>query len=320
MPAAAGDGPVICILGPTGSGKTALALAAAVRFDVEIISVDSAMVYRRMDIGTAKPGAAERAQVPHHLIDTREPWESYSAGEFRDDALRLIADIRQRGRTPLLAGGTMLYFRALGQGLAKLPSADPVLRAGLDAEAARQGWPALHARLSRVDPAAAARIAATDRQRIQRALEVFMLTGKPLSLLQAEPDRALPGLRRLALLPGDRQRLHSGLERRLQDMLSRGFLDEVRGLKSDSRLSASSPAMRAVGYRQLWAHLAGETTLAEAQRQALVATRRLAKRQLTWLRGEQPDLLLDPQSADCEELALAAFSDWGCRARADDAI
>ncbi|MBW7931031.1 MAG: tRNA (adenosine(37)-N6)-dimethylallyltransferase MiaA, partial [Gammaproteobacteria bacterium] len=188
-----GTAPVICILGPTGTGKTALALAAAACSDVEIISVDSAMVYRRMDIGTAKPAPAEREAVRHHLVDIREPWEAYSAGEFRADALRLIDEIRARGRTPLLVGGTLLYFRALAQGLAELPPADPALRAQLDAEAARSGWPALHARLAGVDPLAAARIQPADRQRIQRALEVFMLTGEPLSALQAAGGTPLPG-------------------------------------------------------------------------------------------------------------------------------
>lgn len=306
-----GAAPVICILGPTGTGKTALALAAAACFDVELISVDSAMVYRRMDIGTAKPAPAEREAVRHHLVDIREPWEAYSAGEFRADALRLIDEIRARGRTPLLVGGTLLYFRALAQGLAELPPADPALRAQLDAEAARSGWPALHARLAGVDPVAAARIQPADRQRIQRALEVFMLTGEPLSALQAAGGTPLPGLRRLALVPGDRERLYAGLDARLEEMLAAGFIDEVRALMAEPRMSVACPAMRAVGYRQLWRHLAGELGLDEALRQARVATRRLAKRQLTWLRSERPDLVLDPQAPDCRARALAALADWG---------
>lgn len=307
-----GEAPVVCLMGPTGSGKTALALELAARFGVEIISVDSAMVYRRMDIGTAKPPPAVREAVRHHLVDIREPWETYSAGDFRADALRLIGEIRARGRTPLLVGGTLLYFRTLARGLSELPGADPALRASLDAEAARSGWPALHARLASLDPVAASRIQPADRQRIQRALEVCLLTGRPLSTLQAAGATPLPGgLRRLALVPGDRGRLHAALDARLGEMLAAGFLDEVRALMAEPGMSAACPAMRAVGYRQLWAHLAGETGLEEALRQARVATRRLAKRQLTWLRSEQPELVLDPQAADCRTRAVAALAGWG---------
>lgn len=310
----------IGILGPTGTGKTELALRLAERFDVEIISVDSAMVYRHMDIGTAKPGAASRAAVPHHLLDIRDPWESYSAGDFRADALRLIGEIRARGRTPLLVGGTMLYFRALGRGLAALPVADAALRARLDAEAARLGWPALHARLVNVDPGAAARIKPGDRQRIQRALEVFMLTGQPLSALQARPGDEPLELRRLALVPPDRSLLRTRLDQRLEAMLAAGFIEEVRRLMLLPLMSAQCPAMRAVGYRQIWACLAGELSQAEAVRQAAVATHRLAKRQFTWLRSEASDLVLDPQRPDCHAQAAAALEAWGCRARTGDAI
>lgn len=313
-------GTVVGIIGPTGTGKTALALQLATLFDLEIISVDSAMVYRGMDIGTAKPDAALLASVPHHLIDIRDPWESYSAGDFRADALRVISEVQARGRLPLLVGGTMLYFRALERGLAPLPGADGGIRAALDAQAARSGWPALHARLAAVDPAAAARIKPGDRQRIQRALEVFMLTGEPLSILQSRPGESRLEFRRLGLVPADRVGLRRRLDQRLQAMLDAGFVEEVRCLMTQPLMSAQRPAMRAVGYRQLWACLAGQLTLEEAVRQATVATHRLAKRQLTWLRSEAIDRMLDPEEPDCAMHAMAALEAWGCRARAGDAI
>jgi len=317
---AASTDAVACIMGPTGTGKTALALQLAARFDLEIISVDSAMVYRGMDIGTAKPDAATRASVPHRLIDVRDPWEGYSAGDFRVDALRAIAEVRAQGRVPLLVGGTMLYFRALERGLSALPGADAGIRARIDAQAERSGWPELHAQLAAVDPGAAARIKPGDRQRIQRALEVFMLTGEPISVLQAQSGKSRLELRRLALVPADRTALRARLDRRLRAMMDAGFLGEVRRLMSEPLMSADRPAMRAVGYRQLWAHLAGQLSLEEAMRQAAVATHRLAKRQLTWLRSEALDLSLDPQSPDCAMRAAAALEGWGCRARAGDAI
>jgi tRNA dimethylallyltransferase len=310
----------ICIMGPTGTGKTELALQVAARFDVEIISVDSAMVYRHMDVGTAKPDAAARAAVPHHLIDARDPWEAYSAGDFRADALRLMAEIRGRGRVPLLVGGTMLYFRALERGLAELPGADPGVRAALDAEAARFGWPALHARLATVDPAAAARIKPGDRQRIQRALEVYTLAGEPISELQSRPAGPRVTLRRVALVPSDRAALYARLDRRFRAMVAGGFVEEVGRLMRLPLMSPDRPSMRAVGYRQIWAHLAGETSREEALRQAEVATHRLAKRQMTWLRPETAELGLDPQEAGCAERAIEALAAWGCRARAGDAI
>jgi len=281
----------VCIYGPTGVGKTALALRLAAQLPVEIIGVDSAMVYRHMDVGTAKPGPRERAAVPHHLVDIRDPWEAYSAGKFRADALRLIPEICGRGRLPLLVGGTMLYFRALWRGLAPLPQADPATRREIADTAGRQGWKALHEELARIDPQAAGRINPSDRQRIGRALEVFRLTGRPISTLQAVAGRTT-GVRflRIALWPADRAQLYRALDERLHAMLQAGFLDEVRTLRGLALMSCDRPAMRAVGYRQLWQHLAGESDLAEAGRQAAVATRRLAKRQLTWMRAESADL------------------------------
>jgi tRNA dimethylallyltransferase len=294
-------------MGPTGSGKTDMAIQLAARWPLEIVSVDSAMVYRHLDIGAAKPGPQLRAQTPHHLIDIREPWERYSAGEFRADALRLIREIRARDRVPLLTGGTMLYFHVLCHGLAELPQADPQLRAELDRRGEREGWPALHAELARVDPAAAVRIEPSDRQRIQRALEVYYLTTQPISQLQrrtaaAEDVRYL----RIGLIPGDRTALYRGLDERLRDMIRRGFPDEVRALMRMPLMNPHCASMRAVGYRQLWSHLAGESDLATAIRQAAVATHRLAKRQLSWLRGYPADLLADPQASECAD-RVAAF-------------
>lgn len=296
---------VVCLYGPTGTGKTDLAVQLAGDFAAEIVSVDSAMVYRHMDIGTAKPSAAVRARIPHHLIDIREPSETYSAGQFRADALALIRQVHARGRVPLLVGGTMLYFRALLGGLAPLPGADAHVRAALDAEAAMSGWATLHAELARVDPEAAQRIRPADRQRIQRALEVFRLTGRRLTELQQVRDAQLD-LRfiEVALVVRDRDALRRSLERRLRLMLEAGFVGEVRRLMGLPGVSPDCAAMRAVGYRQIWRHLAGETSLDEAIRQALVATHRLAKRQLTWLRRQNADLVLDWQSRD----ALARVS------------
>lgn len=281
----------ICIMGPTGSGKTALAVELVKRLGCEIVSVDSAMVYRGMDIGTAKPAPAVLAQAPHRLIDILDPAESYSAQRFREDALEAMAAIRAAGRIPLLVGGTMLYFDALQHGLSPMPSADPELRAELEARGEREGWAALHAELKRVDPAAASRIHPNDPQRIQRALEVFLLTGVPITELQGRgavqsvTDRYI----NLALAPADRAELHGIIEARFRSMLSQGFLDEVRLLRARGDLHTGLPSMRAVGYRQLWEHLEGACGLDEAVRRGIVATRRYAKRQLTWLRGE-PDV------------------------------
>lgn len=280
--------PVICLMGPTAAGKTDIALRLAAALPVDIVSVDSALVYRGMDIGTAKPGADTLARIPHRLIDICEPEDTYSAGAFVRDALRAIDDIHASGRLPLLAGGTMMYFRALTAGIAKLPDADPGTRAAIDAEAAARGWPALHAELARVDAAAAARISPNDSQRIQRALEVYRLSGKPLSTWQ---DTTAPAdhLRfiRVGLLPDERAELHARIEARLGQMLAAGFLDEVRRLRERPGLTADSPSMRSVGYRQLWAHLDGACDLETAARKALYATRQLAKRQITWLRSER---------------------------------
>jgi len=276
----------VFLLGPTASGKSAVALELARRLPLEIVSVDSAQVYRGMDVGTAKPTAAERAAVPHHLVDILEPTEAYSAGRFRDDALRLVAQIQARGRLPLLVGGTMLYFRALTHGLAELPAADARVREEIEQEAAHAGWPALHAQLARVDAASAARIEPTDAQRIQRALEVFRVSGKPLSMLHAEPRARLPfEVLAIALEPSERHVLHERIARRFRDMLRAGLLAEVESLRARYRLDASMPSMRAVGYRQAWDTLEGTATAHTLEARGIAATRQLAKRQLTWLRG-----------------------------------
>ncbi len=288
--------PAVFLLGPTASGKSALALAIAARLPCEIVSVDSGQVYRGLDIGTAKPDIATRATVPHHLIDIRDPDRPYSAGEFRDDARRLIAQIEARGRVPLLVGGTFLYFRALERGLATLPAADPALRLTIEEEAATRGWPALHAELAGVDPAAAARIAPADRQRISRGLEVYRLTGRPLSAWQAQAAAvASPPALRLILAPPSRQTLYAAVDARFDAMLAAGLVSEVATLQAagyDRRL----PALRAVGYRQVWGHLAGETDFPTMVEAGKTASRQYAKRQLTWLRGDPHGHWLDPAS------------------------
>ena len=274
----------LCLAGPTAAGKTAAALAIAEALaggpGVEIVSVDSALVYRGMDIGTAKPSAAERARVPHHLIDLIDPAQAYSAAQFVADARRAIAQIRARGRLPLLVGGTMLYFRALFDGLDEMPPADAALRAELDAQAAERGWPALHGELAQVDPATAARLAPGDSQRIQRALEVWRLTGRPLASFHRERPRVgdLPPL--LALEPRDRAWLHERIAQRFSAMLDAGLVDEVRGLRARGDLHAGMPAMRCVGYRQAWEAIEHDE-LAALPARGIAATRQLAKRQLT---------------------------------------
>ncbi len=278
-------------MGPTASGKTALAVELVKHFGCEIVSVDSAMVYRGMDVGTAKPGPDILAAAPHRLIDILDPAESYSAARFRTDALAAMQEISAAGRIPLLVGGTMLYFDALQHGLSELPPADPEVRAQLDTRAASEGWPALHAELAKLDPVAAARIHPNDPQRIQRALEVCYISGRPLSELQQQSAVSPSEYRyvKLALAPVERVVLHEIIEQRFRSMMAEGFLDEVTCLKERGDLNAGLPSMRAVGYRQLWQHLDGECDLDEAVRRGVVATRRYAKRQLTWLRSE-PDV------------------------------
>jgi tRNA dimethylallyltransferase len=284
----------VCLLGPTASGKSALALPLAEALDAEIVSVDSAQIYRGMDIGTAKPSPAERSRVTHHLIDIREPTERYSAANFAADARRLAAEIRARGRSVLLVGGTMLYFKALREGLDGLPSADPALRREIAQAAAREGWPALHARLAERDPASAARIGPNDAQRIQRALEVCTLTGQAMSALlgrrSAEPFDALW----IALVPENRILLHARIAARFDAMLQAGLVDELRALRARFRLDPDLPAMRCVGYRQAWQHLDGTLDARGLRDKGIAATRQLAKRQLTWLRRLAADITLDP--------------------------
>ncbi|MCC8616888.1 tRNA (adenosine(37)-N6)-dimethylallyltransferase MiaA [Xanthomonas vesicatoria] len=292
----------IALMGPTASGKTALALEAAQRWNGEIVSVDSALVYRGLDIGAAKPDAAMRAAVPHHLLDLRDPWQIYSAAEFAADAREAIDDIVARGKLPILAGGTGLYFRAVLEGLSQLPEADPTVRAAIAAEAEQVGWAGLHAQLRRIDPIAAARIHATDPQRIQRALEVYRLSGRPISHWQALPPGPRLPLRvlKIVLAPQDRAVLHARIAQRLDAMLAQDFLAEVARLRELPQMRTVAapldlPAVRAVGYRQAWEYLDGAGSLAEFRDKAIQATRQLAKRQLTWLRGELDTRWFDPE-------------------------
>jgi tRNA dimethylallyltransferase len=280
------DKACLAITGPTACGKTELALALADECPVEIISMDSVMVYRGMDIGTAKPSAAIRRLTPHHLVDILDPEQSYSAGRFAADAACLVDEINDRGRVALLVGGTMLYLKALRDGIARLPERNPAVRAAIDERAGRLGWQALHAELAGLDPAAAARIEPGDRQRIQRALEVHALTGTRLSELQSRGAAGGIELVSIALVPADRARHGRAIAERFRAMVDAGFVEELRRLKRRPGLSADSPSMRSVGYRQLWAFLDGRMSWAEAQDKAVIATRQLAKRQLTWLRGD----------------------------------
>ena len=299
--------PAIALIGPTASGKTDLALELASRFPVEIVSLDSAQVFIGMDIGTAKPDAATLARFPHHLIDLITPEERYSAARFRADALRVMSEIVARGKIPLLVGGTMLYFKALVEGLAELPAAEPAVRAAIDQEAARRGWPALHAELAQADPVAAARIQPTDSQRIQRALEVLRLTGQPLSAFwQRQRDEALPfRLLTIAIDAPQRQRLHERIAQRFRAMLAAGLIEEVEALRARYRLSAELPSMRCVGYRQVWEMLEGHFPRQALAERGIYATRQFAKRQLTWLRALREAGTIDLESALGEPTALA---------------
>ena len=295
-------------MGPTASGKTGVALELARHFPVEIVSVDSALVYRRMDIGTAKPDLATRLKVPHHLIDIIDPTENYSAAQFCDDALEAMRDIVERERVPLLTGGTMLYFKALQEGLSDLPAADADIRMVIDAMAVEAGWPAIHRELERIDPATAERLDPNDAQRIQRAMEIFYLTGKPMSeLIAAGRSASLPyRLMPIALIPGDRAALHQRIAERFEEMLELGLINEVRALREDYDLKPSLPSMRCVGYRQAWQYLDGEFGLGALREKAIAATRQLAKRQLTWLRA-----MHKVQAFDClDEDLPARVGEW----------
>ncbi|SDG29257.1 MULTISPECIES: tRNA (adenosine(37)-N6)-dimethylallyltransferase MiaA [unclassified Duganella] len=305
----------VAIMGPTASGKTASALAIAERIPSEIISVDSALVYRGMDIGTAKPTREELAAVPHHLIDIIDPLDSYSVAQFRKDTLRLVDEIRARGKLPLLVGGTMLYFKGLADGLDDLPGADPAVRAALDEEAARLGWPAMHARLAAVDPETAARLAPADSQRIQRALEIYTLSGKPMSELLALRDKTeLPfELLSFALEPSDRAVLHKRIARRFDIMLEEGpngnLITEVEALRRRGDLHLGLPSIRCVGYRQAWEYLDGTIDYPAVRETGIIATRQLAKRQLTWLRSMPERVVIDCLGADPAPIMLAQIAE-----------
>jgi tRNA dimethylallyltransferase len=305
-------GGAILLMGPTAAGKTDLAADLVARFPLEIVSVDAAMVFRSMDIGTAKPGPELLARAPHHLIDVIDPAESYSAARFLADADAAIQSIESRGRTPLLVGGTMLYFRAFQSGLARLPARDAGIRGRLEARAAAEGWPALHAELARLDPGSASRIRPGDRQRIQRALEVIERTGRSMSEQLAENLRGATRGSDLSLVlaPAGRALLSERIARRFDAMLAKGLLEEVAKLRSRGDLHPALPAMRLIGYRQLWEHLEGATTLAEAAQKAVVATRQLARRQLTWLRAEPGAEWFDPFDPTTPERIAARIAEW----------
>ncbi|MDP2821724.1 MAG: tRNA (adenosine(37)-N6)-dimethylallyltransferase MiaA [Sulfuritalea sp.] len=302
--------PAILLIGPTASGKTALAFELATRLPCDIVSIDSAQVFRDMNVGTAKPDAATLARFPHRLIDLITPEQRYSAAAFRSDALREMAAITAAGRIPLLVGGTMLYVKALREGLADLPQADADLRARIDAEAAERGWPALHAELAQLDPQTAARLKPTDAQRIQRAVEVLRLTGRTLGSFFAEQkDRALPfRMLTLALVPGDRSALHRRIEQRFDAMLNAGLVEEVLLLREKYRLDGGLPSMRCVGYRQVWDMLEGQLPRAELRNRGVFATRQFAKRQLTWLKSMDELQIVDPLASDPTATVLAAVA------------
>jgi tRNA dimethylallyltransferase len=304
--AASGARPFWVLSGATASGKTALALQLAERLGMEILSMDSMAVYRRMDIGTAKPDAATLRAVPHHLIDVIEPHESYSAARFRDDALAAMREITERGNIPLLVGGTMLYFKALVEGLNELPEADPMIRLMIDTMAREQGWPAVHAKLSELDAATARRLEPNDAQRIQRALEIYYITGKTLAELLQKPRYVYFPYSpiRMALVPSDRSRLHAEIEKRFDAMLEAGLVAEVERLREEYGLDASMPSMRCVGYRQAWQHLVNRSSVEELRSEGIAATRQLAKRQLTWLRSMTDVTVFDTPQPDLGERVL----------------
>lgn len=304
--------PLLCLMGPTASGKTPLAIALAERFPVNIISVDSAMVYRGMDIGTAKPDAETLTRAPHRLINLIDPAEAYSAGRFCQDALREIAATHAEGRIPLLVGGTMMYFRSLLQGIAGMPSADAGLRANLEERAQSAGWEALHMELAGIDPVAAKRIHPNDSQRIQRALEVYLVSGKTITEWQQQETSPLSGMavHCLALAPRERAVLHARIAQRFDAMLQQGFLEEVRALYARGDLSAAMPSIRSVGYRQAWAYLAGEIDEATMREHAIIATRQLAKRQLTWLRSWPDVTWFETDSPTLVESVVAQLIAW----------
>lgn len=312
----------LMLMGPTASGKTGLALALAEHFDIEIVSVDSALVYRDMDIGTAKPTLAERARCPHHLIDIIDPTEAYSAAQFCEAANTLVEAICRRGRLPVLVGGTMMYYKALFEGLSDLPQADPALRAQLDAEAAAEGWPALHRRLASLDPDTAVRLAPNDAQRIQRALEICLLTGQTMSALTARDKAASARFESLALalVPAERAWLHGRIAERFGQMLEAGFIDEVASLRRlYPGLTPELPSMRCVGYRQAWAFLDGEDSYDDFIDKGIAATRQLAKRQLTWTRS-LPVIPLNAQAPDLADSLFGAVEDWQAGHPADPAL
>ena len=304
--------PCVCITGPTACGKTDLALALAERFPLEVISMDSAMVYRGMDIGTAKPSPEILARVPHHLVDILAPTESYSAGRFAADAREAVERIRSCGRLPVLVGGTLLYLRALRDGLAALPRANPAIRRRLDREAELFGWEGLYNRLEKVDAAAASRISPKDRQRIQRALEVYELTGEPISALQSR-KRLDPGMpvRAVALVPSDRGRLAERIAQRFDAMAQAGLVDEIRALRNRGDLDPAMPSMRTIGYRQVWSHLDGDCGWPEARGKAIAATRQLAKRQLTWLRSDKATRQVPAEAPSAREFIAGLLNEYG---------
>ncbi|RZG03991.1 tRNA (adenosine(37)-N6)-dimethylallyltransferase MiaA [Pseudoalteromonas sp. CO348] len=301
--------PVITLMGPTAAGKTALAIELCQALNTEIISVDSALVYKGMDIGTAKPSAQEQAQAPHHLIDIIDPAQSYSVAEFRADAIKLIDDFHQSGKVPILVGGTMMYFKGLIEGLSPLPEADAEIRAVLEREAEQKGWPALHQQLKEIDPEAAAKISENDSQRINRALEVYRISGKTMTQLQQSKQDALPyQFHQFAIAPNDRKVLHERIEKRFKIMLDEGFKNEVLALYQRKDLHPDLPSIRCVGYRQMWEYLAGECDYNEMVFKGVAATRQLAKRQLTWLRGWQDVTWLDTDSQENLQRVLTSLS------------